>query len=429
MMWLGCPYFQKTKGTLFRHPGNRKKLRPFIAWLWAASLFVVPGVAFGVEIEWAGWILDPTFSISEELNDNPRLAFAREDPGFVTTFSPGFLLRRHTERWRANLAARLDYTMYTGTEISDIDAQRVELGSLYHLNERNLLQFNVGYKRDTLLRRILIDFDEDFVAQGDLQDIDSGIVGINIRRNRLNLAPSWRYDLTERTKVQLLYDFIDQSYGESEQLNLLGVRRHKVVGSALYYLAPLKTVSLDLDTSRITAENDNQTDTVALLAGLSYPFFERLTSEARAGYRISSTDRDGESIGSSGFVGELTLRYYTETSEFSGTVGRLVTPSGRGQANETDRIRFQYTRALRPRLSFALGVDMFSTQAIADDSSRKRRFFDVRPRLVWHWTQWWAVEGGYHYRRRELNDDNSDRTSDSNAVFIALTYSPPPVGR
>lgn len=407
-------------------------------------IFVAPAGA--LELDWLGWVLDPTFSIQQEFNDNAGVTFGqiagqggKKNAGFITTFSPGFLLRRHTKQWQVDLATRLDYNIYTGANLPDRDSERVELRSLYHFNERNVFQFATSYKRDTLIKRISLDIggiDGGLIGGIDgglidpAEDIDIALVGVSVRRNRIVLAPSWQYSLTERAGIGLSYSFLNQTYTKAKGVSLIGTQRHQLTGTTSYKLTPLSTLNFNIDASRRTAENNTQTDNLAFLVGLEHPFSELLTSRVKAGYRItSSMGSDGRSRASTGFVGQLTVGYRTELDHLSGTIGRQLAPSGSGQSSQVDRLHLQYSRSLLPRLSFALSVDAFRAQSIGGSSSLKRHYFDVAPRLRWNWTRWWTIDVGYSFRRRYRKSGLSSRTANSNGVFIAINYIPPPAAR
>lgn len=406
------------------------------------SFILVPPAA-ALELDWLGWVLDPTFSIQQEFNDNAGITFGRsvgqggKDAGFITTFNPGFLLRRHTRRWQVDLAAGLAYNVYTGANVPDRDSERVELRSLFHVNERNVFQFASSYKRDTLIKRTPLDIggidiggiEGGLIGPDDDIDIDIGLVGVSVRRNRIVLVPSWQYSLTERAGIGLSYSFLNQTYTEDKGVNLIGTQQHKLTGTTSYRFTPLSALSFNIEASKITSENDNQTDNLAFLAGLEHSFSELLSSRARAGYRITSIDRDGTHKTSTGFVGELAVLYRTELGLLIGTISRQMAPSGSGQARLVDRLQFQYSRSLLPRLSFALRADAFRAQPAENGSSLERRYFDIAPRLSWNWTRWWAVEVGYQFRRRYRKDGSSSQAVNSNGVFLAITYTPPPAVR
>ncbi|QBQ54379.1 outer membrane beta-barrel protein [Nitrosococcus wardiae] len=388
--------------------------------LWVLILFF-PEVVCGMEWTYFGWRLDPTFSLNEEFNDNPRLSFEQKDAGFITTISPGLLIGRREERWEVNLGATLNYDIYNGVDIPDRDSERIRLRSHLYFTERAFFQLNGSYVRDTLLRRVFIEIDEDFLEP--IEDIDIGLVDVSTRRNRVQINPSWRYALTERTSLQLEYGFTDLSYAESEEINLINTQQHLLSGKGFYELTPISTLSLNVNATRRTSEDESETDNLEALVGWNHLFSETLQGEARAGYRITSASSNDEEETSNGFVGELTIQYLTEVGSLRGTISRTVTPSGNGRSNQTDRIRIQYTQEVMPRLSFVLRGDAFRTEPVEDDFSQgERRYFDVEPRLLWNWTRWWAVEAGYHYRRRE-NESPSESAS-SNAVFVAITYTP-----
>ncbi|ADE16374.1 hypothetical protein Nhal_3336 [Nitrosococcus halophilus Nc 4] len=388
--------------------------------LWLLILFF-PEVVYGIEWTYFGWRLDPIFSLNEEFNDNPRLSFEQKDAGFITTVSPGLLIGRREERWEVNLGAKLNYEIYNGVDVPDRDSERIRLRSHLHFTERSFFQLNGSYVRDTLLRRVFIEIDEDFLEP--IEDIDIGLVDVSTRRNRVQINPSWRYALTERTSVQLGYGFTDLSYAESEEINLINTQQHLLSGKGFYELTPISTLSLNVNATRRTSEDESETDNLEALVGWNHLFSETFQSEARAGYRITSASSNDEEEISSGFVGKLVIRYSTELGLLRGSISRTVTPSGNGRSNQTDRIRIQYTQTIMPRLSFVLRADAFRTESVEDDFSQgERRYFDVEPRLLWNWTRWWAVEVGYHYRRRE--NESPSEFANSNAVFVAITYTP-----
>jgi hypothetical protein len=376
----------------------------------------------GYELEWGGWVLDPTLFIREEFGINPILLFGDEEDNIasVTTVSPGLLLRRHTERWEVDLGAVFAYDIFKGVDIPNMDMMGIELRSIFHLTERSNFQLGSSFRRDTLLRRIFVGIEEDFVDQVDIEDIDIGLVNINLRRNRIRLDPSWNYQLTEQVGVQLGYGFLDMSVPEVE--GAFDTQQHRLSAGGLYRLTPRSTLNLTGNATRITSER-LELDNLEVLAGLEHAFSEVLTASAGAGYRTSSLDRNGQEEEASGFLANLRLRYQTELSQFSSSISRTVNPTVGGQPVQADRLILYYTRSIRPRLLFALRGDAFQTEGAVTEVTR-RRYFEVKSLLSWNWTRWWALEGGPFYRRREFRNDFTEAV-DGYGVFFALTYTPP----
>ena len=167
----------------------------------------------------AVWLFDPTVSLSQEYDDNYRLATnsSNEDEVGTTTLSGELALKGKSERFDLRALLGLDAIQYSGDDddIDDRNNQSLRVTSAYSATERNRFTFKGNIFRDTLLRSTQSIFDplpDDGIGFDPNQDVDANVVRDSARRERFRFNPGWNYRLNESTSLGLNYTYRDVSY-------------------------------------------------------------------------------------------------------------------------------------------------------------------------------------------------------------------------
>jgi hypothetical protein len=102
-----------------------------------------------------------------------------------------------------------------------------------------------------------------------------------------------------------------------------------------------------------------------------------------------------------------------------------VEPSSSGAQVETQELTGDVFRVLNPRLNFSLRTRAFEPDRLgANESDRfARRFISIEPKIEWKYSRNWTVSAAYRYRRQKARIDPV--SAESNAILLALKYTPP----
>jgi len=394
----------------------------------ALCLITASGASFG-----QAWVIEPSVQLQGQYDDNIRLA--TESPGtvFGTELSGEVGLSRLTEVAELRGFLRLEFVTYTGNDdnLRDEDNQFIGFSSLRRteLGQWSLDGFVV---RDRTLgdvevflspEGVIIDPDTVIIDPDD--DIDVGLVEVNVRRNRLTLNPAWQYSLTERTDIQLGYRFNTVFYEDEQEADLTDFTRHQVTGSVFHHLTPVDRVRADIEAIRYRApDEDREFDTYLLRAGIDRRFSETLRAGFSLGFRHTSFETPQEDGDESGYVVRVDGTQRTQFGQFNARLERNLSPSGSGEVVQSDQFDFRMTREISPRLGFSMRARFFQNKSLREGDSRNdRRYFLIEPELRWNWTRWLSIGASYRYRWQERDQDPD--SVESNAVFVSLIYARP----
>jgi outer membrane scaffolding protein for murein synthesis (MipA/OmpV family) len=93
----------------------------------------------------------------------------------------------------------------------------------------------------------------------------------------------------------------------------------------------------------------------------------------------------------------------------------------------TDHLSANASYELTDHLTIALSGRASIVNPVASGAlsglSRDTKFFNLGPQINWQVDEYWSVETGYTYSRREL--EGEDQSGQSHAVRFMITYLPP----
>lgn len=384
------------------------------------TLTLLSGLALAIlchPVQAEQWLLDRSVWLQTEYSDNIRLLPGVKDDTFGLTGGFDFQATKASEVRELDLRALASGTLYNNSEIPNDGFVLLGLGYSKQTSERSTLGVEANYVNDSTLDNIA---DQTF----DPGDIDSGITSLRVRRNRFDIAPSWTYDLTERSGFELGYDLLAVDYGSGKEEADLDNYTYQT-GSVRWFSRLTETTTLNATVQPFyysSPDADADFNGGTLRAGLEHRFSKSLFGDFNVGGYTTDFDVGGDSERDSGAVFNASLVNRSERSRLRALIGRDLLPSGSGQMREADQILLSAKRSLTQRLDFGLRSRFLRTKNVGVGSANERRYVLVEPTFAWRLNERLDLLASYRYRSK---DDGSGDTAYGNRVSLSLTYNWP----
>lgn len=128
---------------------------------------------------------------------------------------------------------------------------------------------------------------------------------------------------------------------------------------------------------------------------------------------------------SDGWIANTGLSYDAGATRYEGKFAVDVQPSSAGAQVETNELTGSMRRVLSPRLEASFRARAFEPDRLGARLQDRfaRRFISFEPRIQWKYTRNWTVSAAYRYRRQKARTDFV--SAESNAILLAIKYTPP----
>lgn len=368
----------------------------------------------------AEWSIEPSMSVRGEYHSNLLLALEPQLSTYAYWISPAVRLAGATETLEVGSRLAFDYVEYQGERDARIYNLHFPLSVQYRQN-RNIWGFTGGLNRDNTLRSELL---------------ETGVVLAFAQRNFWSAAPSWTYSVTERLSAQTSYQYNKADYqGGSERLFLFDYEVHSASETLSYTVSDKDSIQVTGLFTRfaLPARGNLVADTYGAQMGGTHLFSEDLTLSASGGLRFI-TNRIDTTIGtledaSKVWIFNAKVAKKWERGNWSLEIGRDIFPSGFGLLIKKDHLLVRASYEVTDHLTFSINGQASIINPVATNELftggvrfRETRFFYIDPHLRWRFDEYWAMDVGYTYSRREL--EGVDRTGESHAVRLFVTYTP-----
>lgn len=388
--------------------------RTFLLGLMMGSMLAVAGQQDARAAEWS---LEPSMSVRGEYHSNLLLAFGPQQSTLGYWISPAVRFTGATESLQVSSRMSADYIQYYGGRDTTIYNVNFPLSVLYR-DQRSTWGFNGGLTRDNTLRSELL---------------QTGVVLAFAQRNLWSAAPSWTYNVTERVSAQSSYQYQNAEYENAGlQFGLIGYQVHTGSQALSYKIRESDSVQITGLFTRFLApeRNDTVTDTYGVQIGGSHAFSEHVTLSASGGPRFISNSistgfgnlEDRSTVWT--FNGKATTKY--ERAQLTFDIGRDIFPSGLGLLIQTDHLGANASYQITDMISVSLSGQASIVNPVQASTllgpARETRFFTIAPQVNWHVGEYWNVETGYAYSRREL--EGLDQSGESHSARMMVTYTP-----
>ena len=371
----------------------------------------------------------PDIRVGGHANDNARLS---ENDDNQIEIAGAFVELGLLARWRTpssdiQLRPRFLSSRYPGDEDEESDDTYVDF-SARNLGMKTEWVLRGNYAREEIIRggNTRLDFAD---PELDIpEEVDTGRIDARRRLTLWRLAPSFSYELSERSDAGLGLSYLDASYSPQqpgEALDYTDVRLETFFEYGLSPTSRFRTTgfisSFDVDA--------NNNDTTSYGLRLRY---ERDISEVYDIYAdlgVQENDVEASESGqvddsSTGFLLDIGLRRIWDRTEFRIAGGRSSQPSGTGALREVDQVRLNLRHQFQPRWFGELaGVFQDTTNALDDAvDSEDREYYQLRARLGYQLNRNWNIEGSYSFTWQDYQ--NTLGEAEANEVFISVNYQP-----
>ena len=250
----------------------------------------------------AEWYVEPSMDSSWTYDDNRTLETNDSEKSDSTLrVTPTIVFGRAAPAFDIRGSAALRVNRSSDGEINDENLddtnQFFRLLSNYR-TDRHRWRLNASLTRDTTLRDSIDNRASDAVAEpeaGDVADPNIGQDRIRVRRNRVRINPSWDWRVTERTDLDLAYNFDRLNYGNAKGTTLTDQTSHRGTATLSYQLSQADTVRGIATVRRFeTDDSESQFDTYTAGLGYRHESSETFFAEFDGGLTHLNV-RDGDS--------------------------------------------------------------------------------------------------------------------------------------
>jgi len=363
----------------------------------------------------AEYIIGADFSPTFNYDDNVEL-LEDEEGSFVTKVTPTLLLSRVVEN--AAISMDVGYRLERFASLSELDRQDpfANITGSYN-TERSNYGLNAGYTER---------------AQRSIADEDTGDFSSNATVTTKSLAPTYQYQFTERDFAYTSLNYNERTYdtggfSDNESMSITGGWRRN--------LSERLTGGLAMTYSEYESESDfieSEYDSYNLSVTSTYMLSERWSFSGQVGYRTTDSETQflqggsQQSDRSAGSLFDFSASYTGELNTLSFSLSRLLTPSGEGVVNETERVTLNWNRNIAETLSFSVNTSYQESQSASDLTNTDREYFTFSPSLSWQLQRNLALNMGYQYRQQKGSSFGGFNTTsdkvDSNMVFLTVNY-------
>jgi len=285
-------------------------------------------------------------------------------------------------------------------------------------SEDQTLRFVSGYKTARSVWALNADLERDSTRTSELTD--TGNFEVIATRLRYSLRPSYSYQVSQRDLIRLDVGFTDVSYDAG---TLTDYRYFTAAGRWERSFSQLTTLSLSANAARQETENDVESDSYSLQAGVSHSFSPRLEISAHVGPRFSSDKLPTGKQSGVGVQSGARVRYdMDEQTSVSASATHSVEPSGGGSLRDRRRFSISARHRYLPRLAFAFSADyQEDSDPNGNNAASDRTYFSVSPSVTWQMKQDWDISAFFRYRQQEFSGGS---VGASNSVILSLNYHP-----
>ncbi len=369
-------------------------------------ILCMSGLIVAMSANGAEWKTEPTINVRTQYNDNVRMRSEENNPeGSVGyTFDPRVKFKgEELSLWDISIDARGRINRFPGIE--DADSENVFFvfdGG--RQTERSNWRLNASYDKNS-------SFDTDFDTAN-----PGGVLEDRTDRTTTTIAPSVIWSMSETSQMSFSLSTTDVSYDERTNINFVDyeydsaqlrvnwqvLEKHKIGFTSSYaeYDSPDNNLSYNQ-----TVLQMDYTYTINQLSDISLSL---------GGRRLDTTRSNQDN----GTVLNLSYNSASETASHSFRMGRSVTPSSFGGAQERRDITYQFNIKNTERFTTTLILNGFETDTVRGNRLFDRTEYRIEPAIRYKLSRNWNL--GLRYRYLNQSYTVQDRDAESNAVFIDL---------
>jgi hypothetical protein len=363
----------------------------------------------------AEWSAEPSLSMKGEYNSNLTLSSV---PGEVWGYwvSPGVIFSGSTENLEVSGKVAADFVTYRGDQDRFLTYLNFPLDVRYS-SEKDVYGFSGSFIRDNTLMTELL---------------QTGLAITFTQRNAWSASPYWTRALTDRTSLQIGYQYTNVSYENGIPLGLIDYYANGANAGLTYKLTERDDLQVSGLFSRTNLPDGGLEIGIAgATLALSHQFTEATSLSLSAGgkYLDQKITTGGSSITENQVVGvySAVLRTKWPDGQASLEASQDVNVSGLGILLRTDRLGASISKELTETVILSLAGQVFLVEGLPVQGTgvqvSQTRVITANSSLAWRLSDWWALEASYTYAERRL--DVPTEVDNGHSVFLKLTYNMP----
>ncbi|MBV1907498.1 MAG: outer membrane beta-barrel protein [Pseudomonadales bacterium] len=393
------------------------------------------------------WGITPSAQLQTEYDDNVRMSTDNANDAFITTATGQVRLQRITETSAISATAGLSFLKYSGVNnLDDQDMQFLDL-NLSKKQERAQFRLNGSYRRDLMLRRSsFIQGVDDLLSNSDPQedteiipddleeipDLDDAATRLQIRRERVRVQPSVRWQFSERLNGNIAISHSSLSYGRAAQL--VGLRDNNSQTGKLTLsrrMSDKNTLSVSTSIRLFDPDRNAKSQNYELRTILNHQYSERSQIGVQIGVRRTKVDASANRPSSkdTGFTFRVNGSRSYQRTHVRASAERSILPNSFGQLVEADRLSLGVTHKISARADLLLDTRAYTTDSGSSsntDDGQKRKFLQLSPTIQYRLTPTFNMNLAYKYTwvDRAQNTFTTPGSASGSSLALALSYTP-----
>ena len=364
---------------------------------------------------------EPVLRAGYELDDNATLSILTIGEADIsgTLLEAGGRYGYLSPKTKLTATARILDRNY-GEE--DFDATEGFFNLRYdYSGQSSRFRFRAGYADELVRTAERVDTNFDIEDPDEIPIDDSGRVFVSDKRQRIDLLPSYTYNISDVSTMGVSVRYNDVSY-DRQFAGLLN--DYTNVRASLDFsrkMSARNTVLYGLSTGRYEADGSDAVSGYGIYGGLQRLLSEKTTLRMILGFsNIEDNDSDGEVVP----VGEITLIRRLETVNLLAQYRRVVSGDGSGRVTVRDIININFSRDLTERVAAGIGVRAYSTKSRADGGGvlDERDYVQLRAAVAWNLSRTLSFEVSYRYT--VLDRANLGESANSNNITLWFNWRP-----
>jgi len=356
----------------------------------------------------AEWSSDVSASIRQEYNDNITFTAAPHKAVLGNTASSMLAFNRRDELLKITASALGEYTAYIGESGLNFGSYDLKFSPVYQ-SGRATWMLDGEMKQDVTLGSELR---------------ETGVVLTRDKRRFESASPSVSWSLTERSSIQVQYEYMHVRYPGSNT-GLVDYDAQVAVVEWLISPAERDTLTttiqfLDYRAPSIVFTSQDY----SVKEGLKHEFTETVRSELVVGadYTVSNSGAGSSATTDRQWGGLLnaSLEQQSEVMLSKGSISQEVLPSGGGYLVQTQHLSGLIRRELFQPVTAFVAADAYWTSALGVSAVPDSQYYSASAGLSWRFKERWTLDATYRYGQSE-HQHASERAT-VNAVYWRIAY-------
>ena len=373
----------------------------------------------------ANWEFLPRLEAGGTYNDNYRLAQSSADK--IQAYGPYLDAQLQaswlTQRAKLEITPRVHQTYFPRDTADDSTDGYLDIDGEYRTLKSDFTML-ANYSDESVIYSELLPATFPGVALGQSVGGESGRVATRNRRQLVRAAPTFTYDFTQRSHLDLEGGFDHATYDKS-LIQQVGFTNYRGLAGLRFDVTPRADVRLDGVVSRFEPQRGGHNTN---RYGVAFQWDVQPTQIMRYYLRIgadrTNANTAGGTVGTTGINGGAGVVWKYEVTEVVLDALRALSPSAAGAEATSDELRFRVLHAFRPRFSGFLGARGVRLRGVSGQQSLAIQGEDYAAAEVgadYQITESYRLEGAYDYIWQRFQGGPAGA---SNAVRLSLIYQP-----